>query len=91
MGVDGNGTNLSPATVVSGNGTTPRVPRRVVLLESDDQSEAKTVLSEYKGSEVSGSRLHADVQRLATENAGSWVAAEWLGPRGWKRFLWCRR
>jgi hypothetical protein len=49
------------------------------------------VLLEYQGSEVSGKRLHADVQRLAAEHRGHFVAAEWLGSLGWTRFLWCRR
>jgi hypothetical protein len=49
------------------------------------------VLAEYQGAEVSGNRLHADIQRLAEEHAGRYVAAEWLGPLGWTRFLWRRR
>ena len=79
----------------SGNGqasnSSPRCPRRVVLLRDGEESEAERVLQEYHGSEVSGNRLHADVQRLAGENPCRYVAAEWLGPLGWTRFLWCRR
>ncbi len=79
----------------SGNGTlsssSPRCPRRIVLLRDGEQSESERVLQEYHGSEVSGKRLHADVQRFAGEHRGRYVAAEWLGPLGWTRFLWCRR
>jgi hypothetical protein len=71
-------------------GSSPRMPRRVVLLATDQQSVAAEVLAEYQGSDVSGNRLHGDVQRLAAEHPGGWVAAEWLGPLGWTRFLWCR-
>jgi hypothetical protein len=91
MGVNGNGTVSSPETTNNGTGSTPRVPRRVVSLASDEQSAVARVLAEYQGSDVRGNRLHADVQRLATEHAGIWIAAEWLGPRGWNRYLWCRR
>jgi len=68
----------------------PRCPRRVVLLRGGEDSEAECVLQEYHGAEVSGKRLHAEVQRLASEHRGRYVAAEWLGPLGWTRFLWCR-
>jgi hypothetical protein len=91
MGVNGNGIVSHLETNTNGTGGTPRVPRRVVLLASDQQSDVTEVLAEYKGSDVSGNRLHADVQRLATEHAGTWIAAEWLGSRGWNRYLWCRR
>jgi hypothetical protein len=78
----------------SGNGSSanssPRCPRRVVLLCDGEDSEVQRVLLEYRGTEISGKRLHADVQRLAAEHRGSYVAAEWLGPLGWTRFLWCR-
>ena len=79
----------------SGNGSaahsSPRCPRRVVLLCDGEASEAERVLLEYQGAEISGKRLHADVQRLAAEHRGRYVAAEWLGPLGWTRFLWCRK
>lgn len=79
----------------SGNGSranpSPRCPRRVVLLRDGEDSEVDRVLQEYHCAEVSGNRLHADVQRLAEERRGRCVAAEWLGPLGWTRFLWCRR
>jgi hypothetical protein len=78
---------LPPARQARG----PRCPRRVVLLCGDEAGEVERVLSEYPGDEVSGKRLHADVQRLATEHPGQCVAAEWLGPLGWTRFLWCRK
>jgi hypothetical protein len=62
-----------------------------VLLRDGEDSEMEQVLLEYKENEVSGKRLHADVQRLADEHRGRFVAAEWLGSLGWTRFLWCRR
>lgn len=71
--------------------STPRCPRRVVLLCDGEDSEAERVLQEYHGAEVSGKRLHADVQRLADSHRGRYVAAEWLGQLGWTRYLWCRR
>jgi hypothetical protein len=86
--------------VIGGNGTaretaklaaTTRAARRVVLLAGDEQSEVVEVLREYSGVEVSGKRLHQDVRELAAKFPGRQVAAEWLGPLGWTRFLWCRR
>ncbi len=65
-----------------------RCPRRLVLLESGEDSPAAEVLIEYKGADINGTRLHADLRRLARERKGSYVAAEWLGPLGWTRFLW---
>ena len=38
------------------------------------------VLAEYHGAEVSGKRLHEDLQRLAGKHSGRCLAAEWLGP-----------
>lgn len=79
---------------LSSNGSaassTPRCPRRVVLLCDGEDSETERVLQEYHGADVSGKRLHTDVQRLADVHRGRCVAAEWLGPLGWTRFLWCR-
>ena len=91
MALPGNG--VSPAR---GNGTPPaasasRCPRRLVLLLAEQDSEVAEVLGEQNGTEVSGKRIHADIQRFATEHRGSCVAAEWLGPLGWTRFLWCRK
>jgi hypothetical protein len=79
----------------SGNGaprpvSSPRCPRRVVLLQGDENGQVECVLLEYQGAEVSGKRLHADVHRLAEAHRGRCVAAEWLGPLGWTRFLWCQ-
>jgi hypothetical protein len=85
----GNGTaNGAKAPAVT---KTVRAPRRLVLLEGDETSAVREVLAEYEGAEVSGQRLHADVQRLAQLHRGRHVAAEWLGPLGWTRFLWCRK
>jgi hypothetical protein len=62
-----------------------------VLLASGEDSAIAEVLAEYQGAEVSGKRLHADLQRLAAQHPGRCVAAEWLGSLGWTRFLWCRK
>jgi hypothetical protein len=91
MGVPTNGatpgSNGVAARLVS---SSPRCRRRVVLLQDGEGSEVERVLLEYQPTEVSGTRLHADVHRLADEHRGCFVAAEWLGPLGWTRFLWCR-
>jgi hypothetical protein len=71
--------------------SSPRVPRRVVLLADGEDSEVVQVLREYSGAEVSGKRIHADLQRFAAEHRGRHVAVEWLGTLGWTRFLWCRK
>jgi hypothetical protein len=68
---------------------TPRAPRRLVLLKGDDHGEVEAVLQEYAPDQVSGTKLHADLRRLSAEHPGRRVAAEWLGPLGWTRFLWC--
>jgi hypothetical protein len=96
MGVSGNGVSAT-----NGNGVrkapppaaeaTARVPRRLVLLADGEASAVAQVLTEYTGAEVSGKRLHADLQRLAAEHAGLCVAAEWRSKLGWTRFLWCRK
>ncbi|HEY7313380.1 MAG TPA: hypothetical protein VH643_28785 [Gemmataceae bacterium] len=87
---------LSTNGVASGNGparsaSEPRCPRRVVLLRGGEDGDVEKVLLEYQGAEVSGKRMHADVQRLANEHRGRFIAAEWLGSLGWTRFLWCRK
>ncbi|HVS40051.1 MAG TPA: hypothetical protein VMS17_31115 [Gemmataceae bacterium] len=81
---------------VTGNGAAPaapakeqeRRPRRIVLLAGESDGAVEQVLAEYRGTEVSGARLHTDLQRLSEEHPGRCVAAEWLGPLGWMRFLW---
>ena len=91
MGISSNGVSPSGHGSVPSNSSSPRCPRRLVLLRDGEQSEVAQVLLEYHGAEVSGKRLHADVQRLAEENSGQYVAAEWLSSLGWTRFLWCRQ
>jgi hypothetical protein len=71
--------------------TTERSARRIVLLADAENSEVESVLREYTPPEPTGTRLHGDLQDLAAEHVGKFVAAEWLGPLGWTRFLWCRR
>jgi hypothetical protein len=75
----------------SASSSTPRSPRRLVLLEDGEGSAVAEVLAEYKGADVSGKRLHADLQSEAARRPGRCVAAEWLGPLGWTRFLWCKK
>lgn len=69
----------------------PRAPRRLVLLKDSEAGEVEAVLAEYHGADVSGNRLHAELQQFASRHGGRHVAAEWLGPLGWTRFLWCRK
>ncbi len=66
-----------------------RTPRRLVRLRGGEDSEVETVLAEYPGEEAR--KVHQDIQRLAAEQPGQLIAAEWLGPLGWTRFLWCRK
>ena len=81
----------SNGSAVKSASSTPRAPRRLVLLNGAEDGEVAQVLAEYRGAEVSGTRLHAELQRLAEQHRGACVAAEWLGPLGWTRFLWCRK
>jgi hypothetical protein len=88
---------LSSNGVIPGNGTprpatvTARCPRRLVLLADGEDSAVIEVLAEYHNGDVSGNRLHAELQRRAAEHPGRTVAAEWQGKLGWTRFLWCRK
>lgn len=68
---------------------TPRAPRRLVLLKGGDDGEVEAVLQEYGPAQASGAKLHADLRKLSAERPGRRLAAEWLGPLGWTRFLWC--
>ena len=86
MGLNGNGVGRA-----NGNGGAERKPRRLVLLSGEPSGPVEKVLAEYQGAEVSGNRLHAELQRLSDENAGRVVAAEWFGRLGWTRFLWRRK
>jgi hypothetical protein len=88
VGPNANGNNISAG---KREASTTRAPRRIVLLEAGEESGVAAVLAEYRGAEVSGNRVHDDVQRFAAEYSGRHVAVEWLGPLGWTRFLWCRK
>jgi hypothetical protein len=66
----------------------PKAPRRLVLLRGDEKSEIERVLAELPGT-TGGTKLHAEVRRLAREHPGRLVAAEWEGDLGWIRFMWC--
>jgi hypothetical protein len=92
VSVPTNGTHHVPTAngkATTGSSATPRCPRRIVLLQGDERSEIDKVLAEYEGTQVSGRRLHEDVRRQAAQHPGQQIAAEWLGPLGWTRFLWC--
>jgi hypothetical protein len=60
-----------------------------VLLKDSEHGDIEAVLAEYQGAEVSA--LHAELQQCAARHRGRHVAAEWLGPLGWTRFLWCQK
>lgn len=72
-------------------GKAGRTPRRIVLLAGDERGEVEQVLAEYRGAEVTGKGVHEDLQKFAARHRGRLVAAEWEGPLGWTRFLWCKR
>jgi hypothetical protein len=84
-----NGSRNGTAAATDASRSEERCPRRLVLLADNENSAAEVVLAEYRGSEISGKRLHADLQRWAAKHPGRIVAAEWAGPLGWTRFLWC--
>lgn len=95
MGMQGNGVNHPGGNGIPFRAPGPvpadaRCPRRLVLLADGEESTVRDVLAEFRGADVSGRRLHAELQRLAGEHPGQFVAAEWRGKLGWTRFLWCR-
>ncbi len=69
-----------------------RCARRLVLRSAKErESPAETILVEYHGKDIVGSRVHADSATLRYEEyPGRVVAAEWQGSLGWTRFLWCQ-
>ena len=95
MGTNANGERTNGKTgekpLPPAPNSTLRAPRRVVLLADGEDSPVEQVLVEYQGAEAHTAPLHEDVQRFAAAHRGQLVAAEWLGPLGWVRFLWCRR
>ena len=68
-----------------------QIPRRIVRLKSDADSDVREVLQSYEGATIIGSKIHAEVQRLAAQYPGEVIALEWLGNRGWVRYLTCKR
>ena len=56
--VGSNGTTRPTSTA-----TNERAARRIVLLLDGEQSEVGEVLLELKGTEITGKRLHAEVQK----------------------------
>ncbi len=90
MGVNGNGVGRLNGASATDKGAERR-PRRLVLLADEPNGPVQEVLAEFRGADISGNRVHADLQRLSEEHAGRYVAAEWLGPLGWTRFLWRRK
>jgi hypothetical protein len=86
--VNGDGRNIHGK---NGHTSKERTPRRIVLLTDGEQSRVGDVLLELRGREITGNRLHTEIQSLATAHPNCWVAAEWLGTLGWTRFLWCKK
>lgn len=86
-----NGVSRQHGQARPSSSSSPRAPRRIVVLAGEKDSPVREVLREYTGEEVSGKLLHEDLQRFAAEHGGEYVAAEWMGPLGWTRFLWCRK
>ncbi len=72
-------------------GKSERAPRRIVLLDGNEPSAVEQVLAEYRGADATGQRVHEDLQKYAARHRGRLVAAEWEGPLGWTRFLWCKK
>jgi len=68
-----------------------KIPRRIVRLKGDGQSDVKEVLATYDGSQVIGSKIHAELQNFAAKHPGATVAIEWLGNMGWARFATCSK
>jgi hypothetical protein len=88
-----NGVNPTPngAARQPVKASSERTPRRIVLLTDGEESEVGEVLAELRGDDVTGKRLHAEIQKQAAAHPGRVVAAEWLGNLGWTRFLWCKK
>jgi hypothetical protein len=68
-----------------------QIPRRIVRLKGDAESDVREVLQSFEGAAVIGSKIHAEVQRLAAQFQGEVIALEWLGNMGWVRYLTCSR
>lgn len=66
-------------------------PRRIVLLRDRDDGEIERVLAEYSAAlwlaDLSFSPT-VELRKHAAMHPGRRIAAEWLGPLGWIRFLW---
>ncbi len=67
-----------------------QIPRRIVRLKSDADSEVREVLQTFEGAAIVGSKIHAEVQRFAAKFPGEVIALEWLGNMGWVRYLGCK-
>ena len=66
-------------------------PRRIVLLREDERSDVRLVLAEFSGADVDAADFGTLLDQHAEQHAGKWVAVEWQGGLGWKRYLSCRR
>lgn len=71
------------------SGEGQRVPRRLVLLAGDETSAVEEVLAEFTGAEPRGKDIHVEIERLAARHPSRHIAAEWLAPLGWTRFMTC--
>ena len=54
-------------------------------------SEAHIGVTAHGGVVTLTGHVGSYAEKCAAEHAGQCVAAEWLGPMGWTRFLWCRK
>ena len=68
-----------------------RVPRRIVRVAGDETGPVAVVLASFEGADIVGSKLHAEVQKLADQYRGEFIALEWLGKLGWVRYVTCRK
>ena len=58
-----------------------RASQRIVLLAGDEQSEVKSVLTEYSGADLQTVNVNEEVPKFAAEHTGS--ASRSSGRTGW--------
>lgn len=62
-----------------------------MLLRDDEQSDVRVVLAELSGPDIDAADFNVLLDQHADQHVGKWVAVEWQGSDGWRRFLWCKR
>lgn len=60
-----------------------RLPRRIVQVVEPEP----IVLEEFDPAKVNGKQVHEALAKHAKDHPTAKVAAEWLGPTGWVRFM----